>query len=236
MKYNHCYVIHYTKLISRKNFLDVQLSTVGLQGNYITEFDQEDLTPQIVDQFYEKNPQIHDSKIEKLWDPSIHTYRELKIPEISCTIKHFEALRLIAENQEDYGLILEDDVVFREGFVEEFDRCLSLTPNDWDAIFIGAGCGESFQRHKLSESEKVNEHCFLVDHPATNCAEAYLVKKEMADKIYKSAQPFHLISDWELAYQLFKFNAKVYWWAPSLIEQGSKNGRYESTLDLGQRR
>jgi len=118
MKYNHCYVIHYTKLISRKNFLDVQLSTVGLQGNYITEFDQEELTPKIVDQFYEKNPAAHDSKIEKLWDPTIHTYRELKVPEISCTIKHLEALRLISEVPEYYGLILEDDVVFSEGFVE----------------------------------------------------------------------------------------------------------------------
>ena len=236
MNLNRCHIIHYTKLESRKNFLDVQLSIAGLQGNYITDFDQEALTPKVIEQFYEKNPTTHDSKIEKLWDPSVHTYRELNTPEISCTIKHFEALRLIAESPEDYGLILEDDVVFREGFVEEFDHCLSLTPNDWDAVFIGSGCGESFQRHKLRESEKINEHCFLVGHPATNCAEAYLVKKEMADKIYKSAQPFHLISAWELAYQLFKFNAKVYWWTPSLIEQGSKNGRYESTLDLGQRR
>ena len=72
-------------------------------------------------------------------------------------------------------------------------------------------------------------------HPATNCAEGYLIKKDIARTIYNGAKPFHLISDWELAYQLYAANARVYWWHPSLIEQGSKNGMFKSTLDLGQR-
>ena len=106
---------------------------------------------------------------------------------------------------------------------------------NWDAIFVGSGCGFGFQRVKLSSSERVSHNCFLIDHPATNCAEAYLLKKETAKAIIDSVYPFNLISDWELAYQFYKLNHKVYWWCPSLIEQGSKNGMYESTLDIGQR-
>ena len=236
MKINKCYVVHYTKLKERKELLDQQLQALGLEPQYITSFDKEDLSHVIVDAFYEKNAEAHDAKIENLWDPTVHTYRELHEAEISCTLKHFEALHQIAQSEDDYGLILEDDVVFSGEFSNSFDKFLSETPSDWDAIFIGAGCGTGFQNIKLKSSKKINDNCFLVDHPATNCAEAYLIKKEMAANIYESAKPFHLISDWELAYQLFKFKANVYWWYPSLIEHGSKNGMYASTLELGQRR
>ena len=44
-----------------------------------------------------------------------------------------------------------------------------------------------------------------------------------------------MISDWELAYIFYKLNMNVYWVYPSIAEQGSKNGMYRSTLDLGQR-
>ena len=136
MKINKCYVVHYTKLKERKEFLDPQLQSLGLEARYITSFDKEDLSHFAVDAFYEKNREAHDAKIEKLWDSSVHTYRELHEAEISCTLKHFEALHQIAQSEDDYGLILEDDVVFSGEFSNSFDKFLSETPLDWDAIFI----------------------------------------------------------------------------------------------------
>jgi GR25 family glycosyltransferase involved in LPS biosynthesis len=231
------YLVHYTKLKDRKEFVDFQFSKFGIEAEVITEYDKDDLTPEIINSFYDKNPSKYESKIKPLWDAEEFKYRELNMPEISCTIKHFEAIRRASEAPNDYSLILEDDIVLVEDFSTKFESCLDATPPDWDAIFIGTGCGQWFQEIKLKGLPSVegNPNCFLMDHPATNCAEGYLLKKETAKKIYNGARPFHLISDWELAYQLYSSSAKVYWWHPSLIEQGSKNGMFKSTLDLGQR-
>jgi GR25 family glycosyltransferase involved in LPS biosynthesis len=232
------YVIHYTKLKERKEFMDFQLAEQQLDHVYINNFNKEDLTPELINVFYEKSAVNYENKIKGLWEEREFKYRELNLPEISCTIKHFEAIKQIANSKDTYGLVLEDDVVFTPSFRSKFEELLTRTPPNWDAIFIGSGCGPAFQNFKLNDeikSKKINDFCFLVDHPATNCAEAYLIKKEAAQSIRDSVYPFNLISDWELAYQFSKFNHQVYWWYPSLIDQGSKSGMYESTLDLGQR-
>ena len=229
------FLVHYTRLRERKEFVDFQFSKFGIQAEVISDYDKDDLSTAQIDSFYEKNKTLYESKIRPLWDIQQFKYRELNMPEISCTVKHFEAIRRASEADSHYSLILEDDIVFVEDFTERFKSNLEATPDDWDAIFIGSGCGEWFQQTKLDKATKVNENCFLMDHPATNCAEAYLIKKDTAKQVYEEAKPFHLISDWELAYQLYALKTKVYWWYPSLIEQGSKNGMFESTLDLGQR-
>jgi|TARA_R100000008_G_scaffold86135_1_gene78054 GR25 family glycosyltransferase involved in LPS biosynthesis len=229
------YIVHYTKLKDRRHYMDLQLDKLGITAEYIEDYDQEDLTPEIINSVYEKSPENYEGKIKGLWNEEEFKYRELVLPEISCTIKHFEAVKRVAEDEGEYGFILEDDVVFSKYFNEKFEENLRATPENWDAIFVGSGCGFDFQKFKLSDSERVSPNCFLVGHPATNCAEAYLIKKKTAKAIIDSVYPFNLISDWELAYQFYKLDHKVYWWCPSLIEQGSKNGMYESTLDVGQR-
>ena len=44
---------------------------------------------------------------------------------------------------------------------------------------------------------------FKIEHPATNCLEAYIVKKSKVDLILDQLIPFNLIIDWELAHQFF---------------------------------
>jgi|ETNvirenome_6_85_1030632.scaffolds.fasta_scaffold07983_4 GR25 family glycosyltransferase involved in LPS biosynthesis len=229
------FLVHYTRLRDRKEFVDFQFSKFGIQAEVITDYDKDDLSTAQIDSFYEKDKTLYESKIRPLWDAQQFKYRELNMPEISCTIKHFEAIRRASEADSPYSLIFEDDIVLVEDFNQRFEENLKNTPDDWDAIFIGTGCGEWFQKIKLDKVNEITKNCFLVGHPATNCAEAYLIKKDAADKVFRGASPFHLISDWELAYQLYNMDAKVYWWYPSLIEQGSKNGMFNSTLDLGQR-
>ena len=77
---------------------------------------------------------------------------------------------------------------------------------------------------------KPGQVSYLKDHPATKGADSFLIKTELAKKIVNTMKPFNVISDWEYAYQFFIHNAKVYWWEPPIVSQGSENGLYKSTL------
>lgn len=235
MKPEKIYIVHYTKLKDRYDHIMPFLEKCNIPYEFIRDYDQEELIDENIKDFYLADNELFTHKIQYSYSFLNSKFRILNKPEISCTIKHLIAIKKLSEECKNFGLILEDDVVFYENFNKNYKKCIDLTPSDWDAIFLGDGCGEHFQALKLSQSKKINDSCYLINHPATNCAEAYMLKSNVAKNIYKSAIPFQLVSDWEIAYNLHKIDAKIYWWYPSLVTQGSRNGKYKSTLDLGQR-
>jgi GR25 family glycosyltransferase involved in LPS biosynthesis len=231
------YLIHYTKLTDRLAKIKPTLDATGIPWEIISDYDKEffiDYSAHLP-LFYVKEPDVFKQKIGSLWDTNIHRYRELNLPEISCTAKHFTAMSRLWMECPNYGMILEDDAVFEPEFADKFRKYMNDTPDNWDAIFMGEGCGVDYQQSRISKGKKLSENCCYVGHPSTNCAEAYLMKPNMAKQMAMTAFPFHLVSDWELAYKLYKADATVYWWYPSIVSQGSKNGSYKSELDLGQR-
>lgn len=224
------YIIHYTKLKERKDNIKKILSGCD-DYKFIESFDKEEISESELQYYYEPNKDKFDQKISPLWDSNHHKFRTLNDAEISCTIKHIIALNEVSKNEEEYSLILEDDAIpTEENFQEKVESLIEKAPDDWDSIFIGAGCGIDFMNQKLKDSYLINDKFVKVPPPSTNCAEAYLIKKESAKKIYESIIPFQLVSDWELAYQFYKLNMNVYWYIPPLFYQGSKSGEYESEL------
>lgn len=102
---------------------------------------------------------------------------------------------------------------------------------NWDLLFVGEGIGKSFIKSKLGiKNNIINSGIYDVNHPATNCAESYFIKKESAQIIYQNILPFNLISDWELAYQIYQLNLCAKWLVPPIFYQGSKSGKYKSEL------
>lgn len=229
------YLIHYTKLTDRLAKIKPILDATGIPWEIISGYDKEFFIDNPEQAGYKKDPNVFKQKIESLWDGNIHQYRKLNLPEISCTAKHLVAIWKLSNECSNYGMILEDDAVFAPDFADKFQKYMNDTPNNWDAIFMGEGCGVDYQMSRISRGRQLSDNCFNVGHPSTNCAEAYLMKPNIATQITIGAHPFHLVSDWELAYQLYKFDATVFWWYPSIVTQGSKNGTCKSELDLGQR-
>jgi len=210
------YIIHYTKLEDRKSNIISSLSEGDFEYEFITDYDKEEIEG---NEYYKPDEQMFDK------------FRIINPAEISCTIKHILAIEKIANQEEEVGLILEDDAIPIEGnLFEKIQQLVETAPDDWDSIFMGAGCGIDFMNQKLRESHLINERFAKVPHPSTNCAEAYLLKKESAKRIYESIVPFQLVSDWELAYHFYKLNMNVYWSIPPLFYQGSKSGQYNSEL------
>jgi GR25 family glycosyltransferase involved in LPS biosynthesis len=225
------YVIHYTKLKDRKNKIIELLNNTNINYEFITQYDREEINKENIKNFYSPDKQLFESKISPLWDSNIHKFRYLTYGEVSVAIKQINAIKKIAESNEEYSLILEDDVLPTiQNFDSNIEELVKNLPSDWDSVFLGLGCGESFINEKIQKSKKIKNTLFKVTHPATNCAEAYILTKKAANQIYKNILPFQLAFDWELAYHFYNLNMNVYWVNPSIFYQGSISGEYKSSL------
>jgi len=221
------FVLHYTKLTDRKERLDAYLKRHNIEVEYILDYDQEELTDEIVNQWYNNDPEKYHETIDKCYKNYAVPFRKINTAEISCTIKHYLGIKAIAEKCDNYGLILEDDVIFVEDFENHFNNFLSQTPDDWGAIFMGCCAGLRVPAGQLVE----NQVAYEMAHPASRGGDSYILRKDVAQKITETMKPFNTISDWELAYQLYLHDVKTYWWEPPLVVQGSQNGLYETTLN-----
>ena len=121
------YVLHYTKLKERRENIEKSLNHFGIDYELVTAFDQEDLSEEVIDEWYDANEEVYNSKIDPLWGAEQNPFRKLNLAEISCTIKHYLCIKKVPENCSNYGLILEDDVFFVENFPEKFNYFLSET-------------------------------------------------------------------------------------------------------------
>lgn len=223
------YTIHYTKLVERKNNILNAFKNKKANLQFIEEYDAEHINKNNIKLFYKPDETTFNEKV-KLW-PTSSGFRYLSYGETSVAIKQILAIKKISESDFDYGLIIEDDVIpINNNVIEKINEHVKNLPENWDSFFIGTGCGDSFIKSKLQEAKKINDFIFKPKHPSTNCAEAYLIKKQAAQKVYKSILPFQLAFDWELAYQFYKLNMNVYWLYPPLFYQGSINGEYKSSL------
>jgi GR25 family glycosyltransferase involved in LPS biosynthesis len=162
---------------------------------------------------------------EKSWYAKCDVpFRELKKSEISLAYKHMQTYFDIAINEFDSALILEDDAVIVNNFVNRFNDYLSRTPDDWDLIFIGSGCD---LRIRDTEPGKV---AYLKSHPASKCTDSYCIRGSAAALLSQNIIHHSLPIDFELNYWMEKLNFRVYWWEPPLVMQGSQIGLYESSI------
>ena len=215
------YVIHYTKLINRKQTIIDQFNDIS-NLEFINEFDKEELTQDILNKFYLPSNDEWNKKVSPLWNPYIHRFRILNDAEISCTIKHILAIKKVAENGDAF--IIEDDLLLKPNFTNDFNIMMSELPNDWDVVIVGSGC--NLHANNIIEGKKF----YKAPNPATRCLDSYLLSQKAAIKIMETIIPFQLVSDWEIAYHLYIHNLNTYWLEPSPCFQGSESGAYKSTL------
>ena len=84
------FVIHYTKLIERKQYLEPILEKKYSKFTFINEYDKETLEKDIVNKSYIKDKIEFERKIIELWKIRNEQYRELSSGELSCFFKHLD--------------------------------------------------------------------------------------------------------------------------------------------------
>lgn len=212
------YVIHYTPLKERKAFLKTHLSDLSLKNiEYIEKHDKEDLT------------QNHLIKFKP---------NTLRMGTISLVIKQIYAMELIQQNNFDFNLILEDDVVLSNNFVNLMTEGIKQLPKDYDMLFIGDGCNLHIPKSELKPNQLIYKKCVEPTswggNGATRCTDSMLISKKGAKKIcdyFHGLKPYEisLPLDWWLNDTIRKLNLDIYWMEPTIVTQGTQNGMYRSS-------
>jgi len=213
--------LHCKLLKDRKKSILKQTEFFNFKNYSIYEdYDVVDLNDNIINEYYDKSQTI--KKLQEGYGIQISSFNELHKKQISLNMKFGKCFELLSTYNDEYFLVLEDDVIFCENFVEKFYDHLKRCPKDWDVIYLGNGI------NLIPDNITADNNFYIRNHPASKCSDSMILTKKALDDLNKTWFPFSLGSDFELSYQHVLHNHKVYWWHPPLIYQGSQNGTFES--------
>ena len=218
MKY---YVIHNLESYRYENIINLlKDSKINIEDvKFINHPNKNELTYSIKKSAVQKNSNLKDG-----W--------------ISCSYKHYLALKDIVENEYEYAVIMEDNIgVFYENIIDRLEKYKKQLPSDWDIIFDSVWFDYSWLNEEEVTSDKLvyrksNERTYnkegeIIAHGGTRAAQFYFLKYETAKKIYENFLPFNHSADMWLNEVLRKCNLNSFWSEPSLVV--SKLNKVSST-------
>ena len=205
MKNNYkTFVIHYKALVERKNVMVKALEVSNLNYEFISNYDRENLTNEIKNRFSSELPLYY----------------------VANFMSHIESFRLIAEQEHPLALILEDDSVPSDKFLQKSNKYLKKLPEDFDLLYISPGKGNFhiplYKRRPLKYIyRKESYQTKWGGHGGSRYADAYFVSNKCAKLMYKEFQDADKISltiDWWKNNIIKKNNLNVYWAEPTIVD------------------
>lgn len=211
------YVIHYTPLRERKQFLLNEFNKHSLIYHFIEDYDRENLSDE---------------------DLKIFDTNKVKLSMCSNIIKHINAYKNIMNNEYNYSLILEDDVILDDEFGDKLNKGLKQLPDDYDMLFIGNGCNLHIPLNQIKPFKFIYKKCREPSNwggnGGTRCSDSYLVSKKGAKKLINYISKLkegaiNLPSDFWLNEVIRDLKLEIYWLEPTIVTQGTLTGKYKSS-------
>jgi GR25 family glycosyltransferase involved in LPS biosynthesis len=207
------FIVHYKKLTDRKQQIINQMDKNGLTCEFIDMYDRDNL----------KEDEIKKFSIDRA--------------NIAISLSHLQCYEKILQEQDDYALILEDDVILDSDFNTMLSKYIKELPQDWDMLFIGDGCCLHIPTEMISPNitiyRKSTEKTEWGGMGATRCTDSYLVTKKCATKILEYSknvtEKITLPIDHWLNDVLHSIQSNIYWAEPTIVTQGTQNGLYTSS-------
>lgn len=216
------FVLHYSKLTHRKQYIIQQFKLHGITDyEFIEKFDKDEITDDECPEFS-------------------RDYVANRRTELSLHLKHIYAYRLMVRENYDQVLIFEDDVILSNGFMDKLGLYMKQLPTDYDMLFIGDGCKLHIPRNQLKPGQYIYEKCLHETvwggNGGTRCADSYIVHQRCAKKICdyiaatSSTNKIGKPADWWLNDVARELALKMYWAEPTIVTQGSQNGIFQRSL------
>ena len=202
-------VINVRAFTERLAHVRAQLARFDLTAQVINEWDREALTPQIEAQYFCESPLSQAQK--------------------SCAMKHVVALQPIATGTAGYHLVLEDDVVLAEDFMQGLKAALREAPHYPDPHVIFLGCGGNFYtpRSQRRQGQRL--------YPATRgrFADSYLITPATAQRRLQWIELNRISQPMDNQFESMDriLGIQMLWLEDPVVEQGSKLGLFDTSLE-----
>jgi glycosyl transferase family 25 len=196
------YVTHYTPLVERKQNIIRELAYAGItEYEFILSKDRDVLTA---------------NELQK--------FSGITNSEASLFLKHMEVYKTDGLDNK-IVVVFEDDAVLCPNFSKRLNACLLQLKNEnWDVLFSGECCGL---------------HCDVTPGKiikATNTSRGtcmYVLNFGVGKRLYEIFNTQSVIRspiDWWFNFINSEYNLNYFWSEPTLVEQGSDNGLFKSSL------
>lgn len=205
------FVVHYKKMTERKKYLSAFFHSEGLDITWIVDGQREDLTEDEIQKYY-------------AFDPSKYV-RNLSLGEIGCAIGHYKGIKQVVEENINYAVFFEDDVIFEKDFKESFNNKFRDFDEDFDLISLGDCCNIGIY------GEHVGDGFYRIEPPRGRCGYAHILSNKACHRLLESL-PFFYPIDWHIGAFVCNIEPKfkTFWIHPPLVSEGSKSGNYNSIL------
>ena len=148
--------------------------------------------------------------------------RPLKAAEVSLFLKHRLAWEKIASGHQEWGIVAEDDILYKKDTRQYFERIVESLPEGFGYIDLAGGCGLL----PRNGNRLLNNYFYEIDPPRDRTTCCAILSKSFAKAILELHLPICLPVDWTLTYAFSIIRPKVYWLAPLLFGHGSEMNVY----------
>lgn len=202
-------VINVRTYVQRRENIERQLRSRGLSYEFIHEYDASDIGDAVRDR-YRVSP-------------------GLSLNALSCALKHVHALRTIVQRNWQHGLILEDDAILADDFVLGVRTAIQKSSllDPLHVIHIGSGGNLYTPRHMRVPGKR------LYRATKGRLAEAYIIGAEAARLRTQWIELNGISLPIDNLFDVMDHELQIipYWLEDPVVEQGSKNGTFSSSIE-----
>jgi glycosyl transferase family 25 len=194
------FITHYTPLVERKKHIIQEMRKANI-------LDYE---------FIEMYDREHMSRTD------VAKFSRITSSETSLFLKH---IAIYKKELDDIVVVLEDDAILVDNFKEKLDVFLTeLSSTKWDVLFSAECC----ELHAKSVPNKI-----MYESNTSRGTCMYVLNKGVSTKLSQIVQAekglYHPIDHW-FNFIKPKYNLKYFWSEPTLVDQGSGTGLFETSL------
>lgn len=203
------YVINVRTFEDRRRHVTAELSRFGLTAEFVHDWDAVDLTPEIEARYF--------------------AGANLSPGQKSCALKHVTALECIVERRQRAALVLEDDVVLDNRFAEGVAAALDEAGRypEPRVIFIGSGGNFYTPRRQRKPGQRLYPasrgrftDSYIIGAPAAKLRLDRIEGKGITHPIDNEFQAIDL-----------ELGVRMLWLEEPVVEQGSKNGLFQTVIE-----
>ena len=208
------YVIHPERLKERGEHIEKMLRGIGMDYEFVNEGNSEQQIQSYLDQYMKDGRE------------NMHQ----KSPRSMCTISHFLSYERLLKEGLEGALILEDDIVLYDHFMERYKQTIA----EHDKYYSDKKVLISYEDSSLEFVPRSQRKKGRMLYPAEKgrMSGAYYINRHAAEAILERLREdkCDLAIDW-YHYQLIKDGFIDYLWCqPALATQGSFTGKFRSAL------